>query len=72
MSAYRRASVLDTPRPVVPRQGGRSAVPASPSAPRDTLVRSRVPRLHDAMTDLALFLASPSGARITGRTIRVR
>ncbi|CAA9381812.1 MAG: hypothetical protein AVDCRST_MAG32-1714, partial [uncultured Nocardioides sp.] len=40
--------------------------------PRDTLVRSRVPRLHDAMTDLARFLASPSGARITGRTIRVR
>lgn len=65
-------TVLDAPRPVVPRQGGPTVAPGPQRARRDTLLRSREPRLQDAVTDLALFLASPSGARITGQTIRVR
>ena len=63
-------TVLEPPRGLVPRQGAPSA-PGARIAGGHTLVRSRAPRLQDAVSDLAMFLAGPSGARITGQTIRL-
>lgn len=63
-------SVVEGPRGLLPRQADRVS-PGSRVAGGDTLVRRQVPRLHDTMADLALLLAGPSGARITGQTIRV-
>jgi 3-oxoacyl-[acyl-carrier protein] reductase len=67
----RMNTVLEVPRGLVPRQGTPATTPGARLAGGDTLVRSRVPRLQDAVTDLAMFLAGPSGARITGQTVRL-
>jgi 3-oxoacyl-[acyl-carrier protein] reductase len=63
-------SVVESPRGLLPRQA-EPAFTGARMADGDTLVRRQVPRLQDAMADIALFLAGPSGARVSGQTIRV-
>jgi 3-oxoacyl-[acyl-carrier protein] reductase len=67
-------TVLETPpvqpsRPLLPRQPGPRDAHAR--ATGDVLVRPTRPLTEDGAADLAVFLAGPSGARITGQTIRV-
>lgn len=68
----RMNTVLEPARPVVPRQGGSTGASGARRAGSGTLVRSRPAAVQDTVRDLALFLAGPSGARITAQTIRVR
>ncbi|MCY4725761.1 SDR family oxidoreductase [Nocardioides sp. STR2] len=64
-------SVLPDGRSVLPRQYAPGAAPVHGSrVSGDTLVRNQ-PRIGDAVTDAALFLASSAAARITGQTLRL-
>lgn len=66
-------SVLQAPRPALPRQYARSvAAPVGGSRVAGrTVVQSQQQRVGDAVTDAALFLASSSASRITGQTLRI-
>ena len=64
-------SVLQEGRAVLPRQYAPSVAPVGGSrVAGGTMVRSQ-PRIGDAVTDAALFLASSAAARITGQTLRI-
>ena len=64
-------SVLQEGRTVLPRQYAPSVAPVGGSrVAGGTMVRSQ-PRVGDAVTDAALFLASSAAARITGQTLRI-
>jgi len=64
-------SVHQDARSVLPRQYAPGSAPISGSrVAGGTLVRSQ-PRVGDAVTDAALFLASSAAARITGQTLRI-
>ena len=66
-------TVLAAPRVVLPRQAAAPDVSGRRVArgARDTLVRAGLPHVDEAVTDLTMLLAGPSGARITGQTIRL-
>jgi 3-oxoacyl-[acyl-carrier protein] reductase len=64
-------SVLEAPRGLLPRQAAWAPEYSARRASSDTLLRGQQPRLQDAVVDLSMYLAGPSGARITGQTIRV-
>lgn len=65
-------SVLQAPRPALPRQYARSTVSAGGSrVAGGTLVQSQQQHVSDAVTDAVLFLASSSASRITGQTLRI-
>jgi 3-oxoacyl-[acyl-carrier protein] reductase len=63
-------SVVEGPHGLLPRQAEPFSTGAR-VAGGDTLVRRQLPRLQDAVADLALYLAAPMGARISGQTIRL-
>jgi 3-oxoacyl-[acyl-carrier protein] reductase len=64
-------SVLHDGRSVLPRQYAPGAAPVQSSrVAGGTMVRNQ-PRVADAVTDAALFLASSSAARLTGQTLRI-
>lgn len=65
-------SVLQAPRPALPRQYARSTASAGGSrVAGGTLVQSQQQHVGDAVTDAVLFLASSSASRITGQTLRI-
>ena len=63
-------SVLQESRSVLPRQYAPSVPVGGSRVAGGTMVRTQ-PRVDDAVTDAALFLASSAAARITGQTLRI-
>ena len=65
-------SVLQAPRPALPRQYAPPPEPVGGSRiAGGTLVRTQQQRVGEAVADATLFLASSAASRITGQTLRL-
>jgi 3-oxoacyl-[acyl-carrier protein] reductase len=65
-------SVMQTARPVLPRQlAPRASSSGGRRAAGDTLVRTQRAGVTESVADAALFLASSAASRITGHTLQI-